>query len=85
MEAELMGTSEGRGGGSGDDYGERGRGSRSGIAGEGEGNGGQRQGGWKGGVGGGGAGLDGRQAQVVGLADDDAVARRVDVGGAGRR
>ena len=43
MEAELMGTSEGRGGGSGDDYGERRRGWRSAIAGEGEGDeGGER-------------------------------------------
>ena len=36
-EAELLGLSEGRGGGSGDVYGERRRGSRSAIAGEGEG------------------------------------------------
>ena len=42
MEAELTGTSEGRGGGSGDDYGERRRGWRSAIAGEGEGDEGER-------------------------------------------
>ena len=42
MEAELMGTSEGRGGGSGDDYGERRRGWCSAIAGEGEGDEGER-------------------------------------------
>ena len=45
MEAELMGTSEGRGGGSGDDYGERQRGWRSAIAGEGEGDEGESEGG----------------------------------------
>ena len=42
MEAELMGMSEGRGGGSGDDYDERQRGWRSAIAGEGEGDEGER-------------------------------------------
>ena len=36
MEADLTGTSGRRGGGSGDDYGERRRGWRSSIAGEGE-------------------------------------------------
>ena len=42
MEAELTGTSERRGGGSGDDYGERQRGWCSAIAGEGEGDEGER-------------------------------------------
>ena len=42
MEAELTGTSGRRGGGSGDNYGERRRGSRSAIAGEGEGDEGER-------------------------------------------
>ena len=45
MEAELTGTLEGRGGGSGDVYGERRRGSRSAIAGEGEGDEGESEGG----------------------------------------
>ena len=42
MEAELTGTSGRRGGGSGGNYGERRRGSRSPIAGEGEGDEGER-------------------------------------------
>ena len=42
MEAELTGTSGRRGGGSGGNYGERRRGSRSAIAGEGEGDEGER-------------------------------------------
>ena len=53
-----MGLSEGRGGGSGDDYGERRRGSRSDIAGEGEGDEGESEEGREGDVGVGVAPLD---------------------------
>ena len=64
MEAELTGMSGRRGGGSGGNYGKRRRGSRSAIAGEGEGDKGESEGGIEGDVGVGVAPLDASRASA---------------------